>query len=155
MQLIRESIPDDVEAVLCKMAIVAATAPRLPTKLRPSELPDAKSVAVRSKRTKTIETKVREVLALWRGSDMSRRTTGRRLRCAGWHSRVRQSSPTRKSLLIFRNRVKPANQKYSASHAGQISRIIPPVSPIEGRSRSSRTCGEMRWTREARETYAP
>src|SRR5256885_15237758 len=35
---------------------------------------------------------------------------------------------TGKSLLIFRNRVNPRNQKYSASAAGQISRITPPVS---------------------------
>jgi hypothetical protein len=32
-----------------------------------------------------------------------------------------------KSLRIFRNRVKPANQKYSASVATQISPITPPV----------------------------
>jgi len=38
-------------------------------------------------------------------------------------------SPTGKSLLIFRNRVKPGNQKYSAFVLTQISPITPPVSP--------------------------
>src|SRR6478609_2880919 len=33
-----------------------------------------------------------------------------------------------KSLLIFRSRVKPGNQKYSAFVLAQISRITPPVS---------------------------
>jgi hypothetical protein len=36
--------------------------------------------------------------------------------------------PTGKSLLIFRNRVKPRNQKYSAFVLAQISRITPLVS---------------------------
>ena len=35
----------------------------------------------------------------------------------------------RKSLLIFRNRVKPGNQKYSAFVLTQITGITPPVSP--------------------------
>src|SRR5258708_8906744 len=34
---------------------------------------------------------------------------------------LRQINPTGKSLLIFRNGVKPRNQKYSAFAAGQIS----------------------------------
>src|SRR5258708_35389645 len=34
---------------------------------------------------------------------------------------LRQISPTGKSLLIFRTRVKPRNQKYSAFAVGQIS----------------------------------
>ena len=41
---------------------------------------------------------------------------------------LRQINPTGKSLLIFRNRVKPGNQKYSAFVLGQISRITPLVS---------------------------
>jgi hypothetical protein len=40
---------------------------------------------------------------------------------------LRQSSPTGKSLLIFRNYVKPENQKYSASLLTQISCSILPV----------------------------
>jgi hypothetical protein len=36
-----------------------------------------------------------------------------------------------KSLLIFRNRVNPSAQKYSASVLTQITRITPPVSPDE------------------------
>ena len=42
--------------------------------------------------------------------------------------RLRQIGTTGKSLLIFRNRVKPRNQKYSAFVLTQISRITPPVS---------------------------
>jgi hypothetical protein len=34
---------------------------------------------------------------------------------------LRQNNPTGKSLLIFGNRVKPGNQKYFASHVGQIT----------------------------------
>ena len=61
--------------------------------------------------------------------------------------RLRQNNPTGKSLLIFRNYVKPRNQKYSASPDGQISDMNLPVSPDErGGSRSSRTRGGMRWT---------
>jgi hypothetical protein len=41
---------------------------------------------------------------------------------------LRQINPTNKSLLIFRNRVKPGNQKYSAFVLTQISRITPLVS---------------------------
>src|SRR5436305_2008688 len=38
--------------------------------------------------------------------------------------------------------------KHSARHVGQISGLNPRVSPDKrGGSRSSRTCGEMRWTR--------
>ena len=56
-----------------------------------------------------------------------------------------------KSLLIFRNRVKPETQKYSAFVFTQISRTTPPVSrQMRGASRSSRTRGEMRWTLRAR-----
>jgi hypothetical protein len=43
--------------------------------------------------------------------------------------RLRQINTTGKSLLIFRNRVKPKNQKYSTFVLTQISRITPPVSP--------------------------
>src|SRR5213075_1048050 len=69
--------------------------------------------------------------------------------------RVRQSNTTGKSLLIFRNRVKPTNKKYFASVVGQISDLNPPVSPDKrGGSRSSRTRGGMRWTRRLRRTSA-
>ncbi len=47
---------------------------------------------------------------------------------------LRQINPTGKSLLIFRNRVKPRNQKYFASHSTQISSLIPAVLPTEGRA---------------------
>ena len=48
-----------------------------------------------------------------------------------------------KSLLIFRNRVKPWNQKYSASVAGQISGINWPSHPTRGadRDRHERAVG--------------
>jgi hypothetical protein len=42
--------------------------------------------------------------------------------------RASQTGTTDKSLLIFRNRVKAHNQKYSAFVLTQISRITPPVS---------------------------
>ena len=41
---------------------------------------------------------------------------------------VRPTGTTGKSLLIFRNRVKPGIEKYSAFVLTQISRISPPVS---------------------------
>jgi hypothetical protein len=66
----------------------------------------------------------------------------------------RQNNPTGKSLLIFRNTVKPDNQKYSASPAGQISGMNLPVSPDERGVRTSRTRGGMRWTRSLRRTNA-
>jgi hypothetical protein len=47
---------------------------------------------------------------------------------------LRQISPTGKSLLIFRNRVKPRNQKYSAFAVGQISARTSAVLPTEGRA---------------------
>src|SRR3954451_9917640 len=40
---------------------------------------------------------------------------------------VRQSNPTGKSLLIFRNGVKPGNQKYSCCRVGQITDLTSPV----------------------------
>jgi hypothetical protein len=46
----------------------------------------------------------------------------------------RQICPTDKSLLIFRNRVKPRNQKYSAFAVGQISARTSAVLPTEGRA---------------------
>jgi hypothetical protein len=65
--------------------------------------------------------------------------------------RVRQTGMMGKSLLIFRNRVKPGNQKYSAFVHTQISRTTSPVSrQMRGASRSSRTRGEMRWTPRVR-----
>jgi hypothetical protein len=58
---------------------------------------------------------------------------------------------TGKSILIFRNRVKPRNQKYSASAATQITAITPAIHPGKrGVSRSSRTRGWMRWTQRRR-----
>jgi hypothetical protein len=42
--------------------------------------------------------------------------------------------PTGKSLLIFRNRVKPRKQKYFASRSTQISSLIRAVLPTEGRA---------------------
>jgi hypothetical protein len=62
---------------------------------------------------------------------------------------LRQINPTGKSLLIFRNRVKPRNQKYSAFAAGQISATTPAIPcPQEGRFAivTDVGCG-MRWTR--------
>ena len=65
--------------------------------------------------------------------------------------RAGQNNPMGKSLLIFRNRVKPGNQKYSAFVFTQISGTTPPVSrQMRGASRTSRTRGEMRWTLRAR-----
>ena len=48
-----------------------------------------------------------------------------------FQSRLRQNNPTGKSMLIFRNRVKCRNQKYSAFAVGQISATSLPVSPDE------------------------
>ena len=63
--------------------------------------------------------------------------------------RLRQTNPPGKSLLIFRNRVKPFREKYSAFVIEQISSLASPVSPDErGGSRSSRTRGGMQWTRK-------
>jgi hypothetical protein len=61
---------------------------------------------------------------------------------------MRQNNPTGKSLLIFRNRVKPGNQKYSAFAVGQISGFLSLVSfPIEGRLAIVTDVGNgMRWT---------
>jgi hypothetical protein len=50
--------------------------------------------------------------------------------------------------------VQPFAQKYSAFVLTQISGITPLVSPMEGRSRSSRTCGGMRWTPSVRQASA-
>jgi len=44
-------------------------------------------------------------------------------------ARLRQNNTTGKSLLIFKNSVKSANEKYSAFVLTQISGITPPVSP--------------------------
>ena len=43
--------------------------------------------------------------------------------------RLRHTGTTGKSFLIFRNRVNPGNQKYSAFVLTQIIGITPPVSP--------------------------
>jgi len=69
--------------------------------------------------------------------------------------RVRQSSPTGKSLLNFRNGVKPAEKKYSCCPVGQIRIKTPAIlSHQEGRWPSSRTWGRERWTRRLRLTSA-
>jgi hypothetical protein len=47
---------------------------------------------------------------------------------------LRQINPTGKSLLIIRSRVKPLFQKYFASLPAQISSLIRPVLPTEGRA---------------------
>jgi len=82
-----------------------------------------------------------------------RRSSARRLlRLARKHNfrvRMRQINTTGKSLLIFGNRVKSRYEKYSASLLGQISALGCPSHPKRGGSRSSRTCGGMRWTRIA------
>src|SRR5882762_4501305 len=68
---------------------------------------------------------------------------------------LRQIDPAGKSLLIFRNRVKPRNQKYFCFRPTQISSLIRAgPSHKRGGSRSSRTRGGMRWTLAARETSA-
>jgi hypothetical protein len=55
-----------------------------------------------------------------------------------------------KSLLIFRNDVKPRNEKYSAFHVGQITGISSPVSrPQEGRIMIVTT----RWMRDAVDAF--
>src|SRR5260370_19172857 len=61
----------------------------------------------------------------------------------------RPNCPTGKSLLIFRTRVKPRNQKYFASLPTQISSLICTVSfRQEGRiARRHETRDGMRWTR--------
>ena len=62
---------------------------------------------------------------------------------------LRQINPTGKSLLIFRNRVKPPKSKYSAFAAGQISARTPAIpSHQRGDRASSRARGGMRWTRQ-------
>ncbi len=66
---------------------------------------------------------------------------------------LRHVDPTGKSLPIIGNDVKPRARKYTAQHRPQISGITAPVTTAdEGRSRSSRMRGGMRWTPTARET---
>jgi hypothetical protein len=61
---------------------------------------------------------------------------------------LRQIDPTGKSLLIFRNHVKPLLQKYFASLPAQISSLIRTVSfRQEGRCARHETRDGMRWTR--------
>jgi hypothetical protein len=55
--------------------------------------------------------------------------------------RLRQINPTGKSLLIFRNCVKPLLQKYFCFHLTQISSLIRCLVPPEGRSRVVTTAG--------------
>jgi hypothetical protein len=54
---------------------------------------------------------------------------------------LRQISTTGKSLLIFRNRVKPRNQKYFPSPPTQIRCISEPSRPDRGALRTSRNAG--------------
>ena len=54
---------------------------------------------------------------------------------------LRQISTTGKSLLIFRNRVKPRNQKYFPSPPTQIRCISKPSRPDRGALRTSRNAG--------------
>src|SRR4029077_8042973 len=60
---------------------------------------------------------------------------------------LRQINATGKSLLIFRNGVKPRNQKYFASPPTQIRCISPTSCPTEGRCARHETRAGMRWTR--------
>jgi hypothetical protein len=58
--------------------------------------------------------------------------------------RLRQINPTGKSLLIFRNGVKPRNQKYFPSRPAQISSLICAVPTHRGafRDRHGRWVGD-------------
>ena len=55
--------------------------------------------------------------------------------------RLRQINPTGKSLLIFRNDVKPPNQKYFCFHLTQITSKSGHPVPPEGRSRVVTSAG--------------
>ena len=63
---------------------------------------------------------------------------------------MRQNNTTGKSAKA----VQCSKQKYSAFAVGQISGLTPRVSPDERGVRTSRTRGEMRWTRRLRKTSA-
>ena len=64
------------------------------------------------------------------------------------HARLRQTSPTGKSLRIIGNAVKPLAEKYSCCPVGQIRIKTPAIlSRRKGRWPSSRTWGRERWTR--------
>jgi hypothetical protein len=67
-----------------------------------------------------------------------------------WPRQMRQSNTTGKSART----VQCSLQKYSAFAVGQISGLTPRVSPDERGVRTSRTRGEMRWTRRLRKTGA-
>jgi len=54
---------------------------------------------------------------------------------------LRQINPTGKSLLIFRNRVKPRNQKYFCFRSTQITFKSNGLVPPEGRSRVVTSAG--------------
>src|SRR5260370_24144533 len=59
-----------------------------------------------------------------------------------------QNCPTGKSLRIFRNRVKPKNQKYSAFAVGQITATTRASCPTKRGARDRHeTRGRERWTR--------
>jgi hypothetical protein len=65
--------------------------------------------------------------------------------------KVRQINPSGKSILIFRNRVKPRNQKYFAGHVGQISGTSPAIlGPHEGRF----AIVTMRWAEDVMDASA-
>src|SRR5258706_11024933 len=102
---------------------------------------------------------VATLLAMTRKAPASRRPAGsiraRVLICPPWqikfvHSGCGKSARRANPLLIFRNRVKPRNQKYSAFAVGQISASTSAVPcPQEGRFAivTDVGCG-MRWTRQ-------
>src|SRR6476659_9616730 len=72
-------------------------------------------------------------------------------RLSSWEivEQIQRIRPTTKSLLIFRNGVKPLLQKYFASLPTQISSLIRTVAARqEGRCARHETRGGMRWTRQ-------
>jgi|SRR5258707_15348490 hypothetical protein len=76
----------------------------------------------------TLLTSAPDIAALIRATELN--CGGRRMDCFAcarndeFIQHLRQSSPTGKSFLFFRNNVKPENQKNSALSATQISRLI-------------------------------
>src|SRR5258705_7569989 len=81
------------------------------------------------RKTKSASTTEPFIPRLWKPTDLP--ATGQiKIRAL----ELRQINPTGKSLLIFRNRVKPRNQKYSAFAVGQISARTSAVLPTEGRA---------------------
>ena len=68
---------------------------------------------------------------------------------------LRQINPTGKSLLIFRNRVKPLCEKYFCFAERKITLYVRRPVPLKGRCATSTTRGGMRWTLMALLTRAP